>query len=75
MNYSTFLEVDADNGQVHYLIQSTPEHSLSKINKVVKSVTARRIFVEHPDVKKVLWGKFWSGDLSYRAWENIQARM
>ena len=57
-----FLEVGADNDHVHYLIQSTPDHSPSEIIKDVKSVTARRIFAEHPEVKKVLWGgPFWSG--------------
>lgn len=57
-----FLEVGADSDHVHYLIQSTPDHSPSEIIKVVKSVTARRIFAEHPEVKKVLWGgSFWSG--------------
>lgn len=57
-----FLEVGADNDHVHYLIQSTPDHSPSEIIKVVKSVTARRIFAEHPEVKKALWGgSFWSG--------------
>ena len=57
-----FLEVGADSDHVHDLIQSTPDHSPSEIIKVVKSVTARRIFAEHPEVKKVLWGgSFWSG--------------
>lgn len=46
---------------MHYLIQSTPDHSPSEIIKTVKSVTARRIFAEHPEVKRMLWGgSFWS---------------
>ena len=57
-----FLEVGADGDHVHFLIQSTPEHSPSEIIRVVKSVSARRIFAEHPEVKKMLWGgSFWSG--------------
>ena len=56
-----FLEVGADVDHVHYLIQSTPDHSPSEIMKTVKSVTARRIFAEHPEVKRMLWGgSFWS---------------
>ena len=51
-----FLEIGADRNHVHYLIQSTPNHSPSEIIKVVKSITARRIFAEHPEVKKQLWG-------------------
>ena len=56
-----FLEIGADKNHVHFLIQSTPTHSPSDIIKVVKSITARRIFAEHPEVKKQLWGgQLWS---------------
>ena len=56
-----FLEIGADKNHVHFLIQSTPTHSPSNIIKVVKSITARRIFAEHPEVKKALWGgELWS---------------
>jgi REP element-mobilizing transposase RayT len=56
-----FLEIGADKNHVHFLIQSTPTHSPSEIIKVVKSITAQRIFAEHPEVKKVLWGgQFWT---------------
>lgn len=56
-----FLEIGTDTDHVHFLIQSTPNHSPSEIARVVKSVTARRIFAEHPEVKKQLWGgEFWS---------------
>ena len=60
-----FLEVGCDGDHVHYLVQSTPDHSPDEIVKVIKSVTARRIFAEHPEVKKMLCGgKFWSDDYS-----------
>jgi REP element-mobilizing transposase RayT len=56
-----FLEIGTDQDHVHFLIQSTPEHSPSEIARVVKSITARRVFAEHPEVKKQLWGgEFWS---------------
>ena len=43
------------------LIQSTPTHSPSEIIKKVKSITARQIFAECPQVKKKLWGgQFWT---------------
>ena len=51
-----FLEIGVDNDHVHYLIQSTPNHSPEEIIRTVKSITARRIFAEHPEVKKQLWG-------------------
>lgn len=56
-----FLEIGADKDHVHFLIQSTPIHSPTEIIKIVKSITAERIFAEHPEVKMKLWGgNFWS---------------
>lgn len=56
-----FLEIGTDKNHVHFLIQSTPDHSPSEIIRVVKSLTAKRVFAEHPEVKKQLWGgEFWS---------------
>lgn len=56
-----FLEVGTDGDHVHYLVQSTPDHSPSELVRLIKSVTAKRIFAEHPEVKKMLWGgSFWS---------------
>ena len=47
---------------MHWLVQSTPEHSPTQIITAIKSITAKRIFAEHPEVKKLLWGgSFWSG--------------
>ena len=45
---------------VHYILQSTPDHSPAEIVTLIKSVTAKRVFAEHPEVKKMLWGgEFW----------------
>ena len=42
-------------------MQSTPAHSPSEIVKKIKSITARQIFLECPEIKKKLWeGEFWS---------------
>lgn len=44
-----------------FLIQSVPSKSPQEIIRVVKSITAKRVFAEHPEVKKKLWGgEFWS---------------
>ena len=57
-----FLEIGTDKDHVHFLIQSVPEYSPTKIVRVVKSITAREVFSRCPDVKKKLWGgEFWSG--------------
>ena len=56
-----FLEIGTDNNHVHFLVQSVPTYSATKIITVVKSITAREIFRIHPDVRKQLWGgEFWS---------------
>ena len=60
-DYIRFLEIGTDEDHVHFLIQSTPDHSPSEIIRKVKSITARQIFLEHPEVKKWLWGgEFWT---------------
>ena len=56
-----FLEIGADEDHVHFLVQSVPTYSVSKIVRQVKSLTARHIFSRCPHVKKQLWGgEFWS---------------
>ena len=55
-----FLEVGTDNDHVHFLIQSVPTYSVTKIVTIVKSIIAREVFKRCPDVKKQLWGgEFW----------------
>ena len=56
-----FLEIGTDEDHVHFLVQSVPTYSVSKLVRQVKSLTARHIFSRCPDVKKQLWGgEFWS---------------
>ncbi len=60
-DYITFLEIGTDKDHVHFLIQSTPNYTPSKIVQIIQSITARQIYVECPQVKKKLWGgQFWS---------------
>ena len=56
-----FIEIGTDKDHVHFLIQSIPKYSPTKIIRTVKSLTAREIFKRAPEVKKKLWGgEFWS---------------
>lgn len=56
-----FIEIGTDKDHIHFLIQSIPTYSPTKIIQTVKSLTAREIFSRVPDVKKKLWGgEFWS---------------
>ncbi len=51
-----FLEIGTDKDHVHFLIQSVPTYSPSKIIQIIKSITAREIFKRVPEVRKQLWG-------------------
>jgi len=56
-----FLEVGTDQDHVHFLVQSVPTFSPTKIVRIIKSITAREIFHKLPSVKKSLWGgQFWT---------------
>ena len=56
-----FIEIGTDKNHVHFLVQSVPTYSPTKIIRIIKSITAREIFSKHPEVKKKLWGgEFWS---------------
>jgi REP element-mobilizing transposase RayT len=56
-----FIEIGTDKDHVHFLIQSVPTYSPTKIIQRVKSLTAREIFKRAPEVKRKLWGgEFWS---------------
>jgi REP element-mobilizing transposase RayT len=56
-----FLEIGTEGDHVHYLVQSVPTYSPTKIVRTIKSVTAREVFKRHPEVKEKLWGgEFWS---------------
>ena len=56
-----FLEIGTDKDHVHFLVQSVPAYSVSKVVTIIKSLTAREIFKRCPEVKKQLWGgEFWT---------------
>jgi len=56
-----FIEIGTDEDHVHFLVQSVPTYSVTKLVTMIKSLTARHIFKECPEVKKQLWGgEFWS---------------
>ena len=51
-----FVEIGNDLDHVHFLIQSVPTLSVTRIVTTIKSITAREIFAKHKEVKKILWG-------------------
>ena len=56
-----FIEIGTDKDHVHFLIQSVPMYSAKRIIQTVKSITAREVFAQVPEVKKKMWdGDFWA---------------
>ena len=56
-----FLEIGTDRDHVHFLVQSVPMYSVTKLVRMIKSITAREAFRRCPKVKKQLWGgEFWT---------------
>ena len=56
-----YIEIGTDRDHVHFLVQSVPTYTITKIVTIIKSITAREIFKRCPEVKKKLWGgEFWT---------------
>jgi len=56
-----FLEIGTDKDPVHFLAQSVPMYSVTKIVRLINSLTACEVFRRCAHVKKQLWGgEFWS---------------
>ena len=56
-----FVEVGYESDHVHFLVQSVPSYSVSKMVTMLKSITAKELFRLHPEIKELLWGgKFWT---------------
>jgi len=51
-----FLEIGTDEDHVHFLVQSVPTYSITKIVRTIKSIISREVFEKCPEVKKQLWG-------------------
>lgn len=52
-----FVEIGMEEDHVHFLVQSVPTMSVTKIVTIIKSITARQIFANFPEIKKnILWG-------------------
>ena len=60
--YILFETIGFDEDHVHFLVESlTTLYSSAKIFQFVKSITARELFLRHPEIKRELYhGEFWS---------------
>ncbi len=56
-----FIEIGYESNHVHFLVQSVPSYSVSKMIRMLKSITAKQLFQRYPEIKAKLWGgKFWT---------------
>ena len=56
-----FIEIGYESNHVHFLVQSVPNYSVSKMVRMLKSITAKQLFKRFPEIKLRLWGgKFWT---------------
>lgn len=54
-------QVGFDGDHVHILNRFLPKYSGGEVIRLIKSITAREIFREVPEVKRQLWGgEFWT---------------
>ena len=49
-----FVEIGVDKDHVHFLVQSVPTYSVTKLVTMIKSLTAREVFKHCPQVKQQL---------------------
>lgn len=53
--------VGFDKNHVHFLCKFLPKYSGGQVIRLIKSISAKRIFKEIPTIKKELWGgEFWT---------------
>lgn len=56
-----FETIGFDEDHIHFMLQSVPKYSPSQIFRLVKSITAIKLFENFSELKKELWGgEFWS---------------
>ena len=54
-------EIGFDQNHVHLLCRFLPKYSGGQVIRVIKSISAKRVFKEVPEIKKELWGgEFWT---------------
>ena len=56
-----FDAIGTDGDHVHIFIGSEPKYAPSKVMQIIKSIAAKQIFKDFPEIRKELWGgEFWS---------------
>ena len=59
--YLNFHAIGTDRNHLHLLIEAAPRYSPSRIMQICKSITAKQLFKNFPEIEEELWGgHFWS---------------
>jgi putative transposase len=54
-------ELGFDQNHIHLLCRFLPKYSGGQVIRTIKSITAREVFAQAPEVKRKLWGgEFWT---------------
>ena len=60
------MEVKDDH--VHLFLSAPPRYSPARVVQIIKSISAKMVFKQFPEVKKQLWGgELWSGGYFVRS--------
>ena len=64
--YEFWLDtVGTDGNHIHVFVGAYPRYAPCRVAEILKSLSAKQVFMHHPEVKKELWGgEFW-GDGYY----------
>jgi putative transposase len=56
-----FEQIGTDDDHIHILCSFHPKYSGSEVVRMFKSITAKQLFKQFPELRKDLWGgEFWS---------------
>ena len=59
-----YLDIDqigCDQDHIHLLVSFHPKYSIGQFVRLYKSITAKHLFLQFPEIKKDLWGgEFWT---------------
>ena len=50
-----FEKIGCDRNHIHVLCSFHPKYSITEVVRKFKSITAREVFREYPEIKKSLW--------------------
>jgi len=59
--YIRFETLGSDGDHLHLVVEAAPRYAPSQIMQISKSILAKQIFKQFPDLREELWnGEFWS---------------